>query len=45
MGTCALCGEDAVVMINGNWYCTDHIDQGFRAALDPIREALQEQGE
>lgn len=40
LGTCGLCGEDAVVAVNGRRACTAHLDDVFAAATAPLRAFL-----
>jgi hypothetical protein len=43
-GPCHHCDRDSIVLVNGRWLCADHLDIGFREALEPLRTALEHTG-
>jgi hypothetical protein len=42
LGTCELCEEPAVVSVNGEKACVEHIDQVMSRVLQAIRRVLND---
>lgn len=40
MNVCAICQADGILRINNEWFCVDHVDDGFRRVAEIVESVM-----